>query len=77
MKSEEDHDNGKFAAGVILGALIGASLAILFAPKSGEETRKIIKKKAKEYFDKGKEMVENKKENAKEAVKQVIDKALD
>lgn len=75
--SKEDHENGKFAAGVILGALIGASLAILFAPKSGEETRKIIKNKAKEYFDKGKEVIEDKKEDAKEAVKKVIDKALD
>ena len=74
---KENHGNGKFAAGVVLGALIGASLAILFAPKTGEETRRILKKKAKEYFDKGKEVIEDKKEEAKEAVKKVVDKALE
>ena len=77
MNTRDDHDNGKFAAGVILGALIGASLGVLFAPKSGEETRSVIKKKAKEYFDKGKEMIEDKKEDAKEAVKKVVDKVLE
>lgn len=75
--SKEDHENGKFAAGVVLGALIGASLAILFAPKSGEENRRIIKKKVKEYFNKGKEIVGDKKEDAKEAVKKVVIKALE
>ena len=33
---------GKFIA----GAAVGAGLGILFAPKKGEDTRKVLKKKA-------------------------------
>lgn len=44
------HDNEEkgvalnFLAGVGLGAIIGAGIALLFAPKSGPETRDDIKK---------------------------------
>jgi len=44
------HDNEEkgvalnFLAGVGLGAIIGAGIALLFAPKSGSETRDDIKK---------------------------------
>ena len=30
---------GKFVAGVAVGAAVGAGLGVLFAPKSGKETR--------------------------------------
>lgn len=36
---------------LLLGAVIGATTAILLAPKSGEETRKIILSKARERAD--------------------------
>lgn len=39
---------GKFAAGAIFGALVGAVAALLTAPKSGKETRDDLKKKADE-----------------------------
>ncbi|MBN2318700.1 MAG: YtxH domain-containing protein [Acidobacteria bacterium] len=35
----------------MLGAVIGAATALLLAPKSGEETRKIILSKARERAD--------------------------
>lgn len=38
---------GKFIA----GALVGASLGVLFAPKKGSETRKDLKNKIKELVD--------------------------
>lgn len=51
-------DRGSSASGVILafmlGGLTGAALAILFAPRSGEETREMLGEKIREGADKGK-----------------------
>lgn len=41
---------------LIVGAGIGAALGLLFAPKSGEETRKDLKKKAEELTKKVREV---------------------
>lgn len=43
---------GKF----LFGALVGAGLGIIFAPKSGSETRKELKKKFNELIDKAREI---------------------
>jgi gas vesicle protein len=43
-------------AALVLGAVFGAVLGLLFAPKSGKETREIIAVKSQEYYDQGKEM---------------------
>ena len=43
---------GKFA----LGALVGAGLGILFAPKKGSETRRELKEKISELMNKAKEI---------------------
>lgn len=39
---------GFFLAGAVVGGAIGATVALLFAPQSGEETRKYLAKRAKE-----------------------------
>ena len=44
--------------GLIVGALIGAALGILYAPKSGKETREELSKSADEIFEKAKEQYE-------------------
>ena len=45
-----ENGNGRsFAAGLVLGALIGAGLALLFAPQSGEDTRRLIKRRARRF----------------------------
>ncbi|PIQ77150.1 hypothetical protein COV82_06150 [Candidatus Peregrinibacteria bacterium CG11_big_fil_rev_8_21_14_0_20_46_8] len=49
----------KLIMGVILGGAIGSVLGLTLAPKKGEETRKIIKEKSSELFEKGKEAGEN------------------
>ena len=41
--------------GMIVGGLIGATLGILYAPKSGKETREELSKSADEIIEKAKE----------------------
>ena len=39
----------EFFAGLVIGGLVGAALALLLAPQSGEETRAQIRDKSLEY----------------------------
>jgi gas vesicle protein len=45
-------DFGTFLAGFLVGGLVGAGVALLLAPQSGEETRTLIKDKSIELRDK-------------------------
>jgi gas vesicle protein len=51
-------NNGDLLASFIIGGLIGITLGILFALKSGRETREDIKRKADELVIKAKEEYE-------------------
>ena len=50
----KDHVIG-FGIGLLSGAVIGGVIALLFAPKTGKETRQLIKDKAIEVADAVKE----------------------
>lgn len=58
---------GSFIGGLLTGAVVGGVIALLYAPKSGKETRDDLKKRLEEY---GKEM-EKIKAKAKEKSKEV------
>ena len=45
-----------------VGALIGAGVALLYAPQSGKETRKLLARKGKQLKDKAQDTVENAQE---------------
>lgn len=45
-----------------VGALIGAGIALLYAPQSGKETRKQLARKARQLKDKAQETIENTQE---------------
>jgi gas vesicle protein len=62
--AERDWDLVK---GLVIGGLIGAAIGILFAPKSGKETRQDIAKKADEVLAKAKEEYEKAAEKSKVA----------
>ena len=66
--------SGEFVGGLLLGALVGAAVGLLFAPESGEELRGQIKEKAgdckdraartgSEWLEKGRQVVLRKKED--------------
>ena len=49
--ADNSGDLGSFLAGFVIGGLIGAGVALLMAPQSGEETRAIIQEKSIELKD--------------------------
>ncbi len=51
-------DPKSFLKGAFFGAAIGAVLGVLFAPDSGDNTRKKIKQKSEELVEKGVEKAE-------------------
>lgn len=46
MSTEDQQQLAGFVAGLLLGATIGASVAILMAPQSGKKTRRALGKAA-------------------------------
>ena len=73
-------DDGSAAATVLLaflvGAVSGAALALLFAPATGDETRKFLKDKAREGRDRAAEAMEKGREVVKEG-REVLSEAFE
>ena len=67
--------------GLLVGGLIGAGVALLMAPRSGDETRAEIRNKAMEYRDRTKdvvnETVSQARSKADELKEGVLEKAED
>jgi len=61
--------------GVLIGGLIGAAVGILFAPKSGKETREDIARKTEDIIKKAKDEYELAVEKSKMAYETAIKKA--
>lgn len=63
-----DNDSGlvSFLAGLLIGGIIGAGVALLFAPLSGEETRGVIKDKSIELRDRAYELTDEYSTKVKE-----------
>jgi len=60
------HDHGSKLIWFLTGAAIGAAIALLYAPQSGVQTRRYLRKKTEEgreaLADTGKELLEKGKE---------------
>jgi gas vesicle protein len=62
-----DRNIPSFLAGVITGALAGAGLALLLAPSSGDETRDVLRTRAREAADRAREAADRARETAERA----------
>jgi gas vesicle protein len=65
--SDNSNEFGAFMSGLILGGIAGAITALLMAPQSGEETRKVIVDKSLEIKDRALETVEDARIRAEKA----------
>lgn len=66
--SDNNSDFGAFLAGFMMGGLVGAAVALLMAPQSGEETRTLIREKSIELKDKAAETAEEARHRAEKAL---------
>jgi gas vesicle protein len=70
-------DRGAGASGIILsflmGGLTGAALAILFAPRSGRETREMLSEKLKEQAERSRELRERATQKGREILEDASD----
>ena len=73
-------DNNKLSY-FFLGMGIGVAIGILFAPKSGEETRRIIRERAdegrdyvKKRSDEGRDYVKRRTDEARESASQAVER---
>ena len=60
-----DHNGGsRFFAGLVIGGLVGAALALLLTPRSGEETRSQIRNTGLELKDRASKIIAEAREKA-------------
>lgn len=69
MANEYDYEAGGsgsgFMVGLLTGTVLGAGLGMLFAPKSGSELRGKISESASHVGEKGREMVDRARDEAR------------
>jgi gas vesicle protein len=62
MREEGGYGAGSIILSFLLGGIVGAGFALLFAPQSGRETRQKIKNITEDVKEKAKDYVEDVKE---------------
>ncbi len=70
-------ENGKaveFMKGLLIGGLIGGAVGLLYAPKSGKETRDDINKLADDYMGKAKDEYEAALEKSRKSYENAINR---
>ena len=68
MSEERGYSGAAVALGFILGGVLGASLALLFAPESGRRTRERLRDLAADVRDKTVDMSEELRDKAEDAI---------
>jgi gas vesicle protein len=66
----EEASTSEKALYLMLGAMMGAAAALLLAPRTGEETRKLIASKARESAD----IISNRTKNVAEKSSEFVDR---
>lgn len=75
MSNSKGSDVGTFFLGFVVGGLVGAAVALLYAPQSGEETRTMMKDKGIELKDQATETAAQARARAEALAKEAKAKA--
>jgi len=73
----EEGTGASFALGLFAGAVIGAGVALLFAPKTGNETRELLGQQYRGLADRVNEATETLREQARERGQQITSQLSD
>jgi gas vesicle protein len=73
MTEERNTGTSGIILSFILGGLTGAALAILFAPRSGKETRELLGEKFREGAEKGRQIKDRIGAKAREVIEDATD----
>lgn len=70
MANSNDNGGVGFWTGFIIGGVAGLVAGVLFAPKSGEETRALISEKTAEWRDRAEELAASARDRARSAIEE-------
>ena len=72
--AEREHGGefGAFLTGFLTGALVGAVVALLFAPRSGEETRRLLQERGIELKTQAEELTAQARSQAEAALRSFV-----
>ncbi len=73
----EEGTGASFALGLFAGAVIGAGVALLFAPKTGQETRQLLGEQYRGLADRVTEATETLRQEARERGQQITSQLSD
>ena len=73
----EEGTGASFALGLFAGAVIGAGVALLFAPKTGSETRELLGQQYRGLADRVNEATESLRQQARERGQQITSQLSD
>ncbi len=71
MSNNNSHSGFAFFSGMVIGAAIGAIAGLLYAPESGEKTRKRVSDKTREISDELLDQFDDLKENVNNILEDV------
>ena len=77
MSSETEREAVSFVSGLVLGAIIGAGVAMLTAPQPGRKTRKHIRKRARKLQGTATDRLDDLAGEIKEKVDEAVGAARD
>ena len=69
--SNQSNAVGGFGMGLVVGVVIGAGVALLYAPNSGEKTRKLVKDRVLDAWDDGVDQMNESRKQGKEMLDKV------
>jgi gas vesicle protein len=73
----DEGTGASFALGLFAGAVIGAGVALLFAPKTGQETRQLLGEQYRGLADRVSEATETIRQEARERGQQITSQLSD